>query len=68
VLPHSPKVAEMASRGVFVLEHPDHPHTEQLRLLAARLLEEAPPEEAPPEEAPPEEPQPEDPQPDTHGS
>jgi hypothetical protein len=51
VLPHSPVLAELASRGVFVLEHPDHPHTEQLRLLAKRLLDETPePGTAPPAE------------------
>ena len=44
VLPHSPQVAELASRGVFVLEHPDHPHTEQLRLLAEGLLDESRPD------------------------
>lgn len=53
VLPHSPKVAELASRGVFVLEYPDHPHTEQLRQLADRLLAEPLPAPA---------------LPDTHGS
>lgn len=42
VLPHSPELADLASRGVFVLVHPDHPHTEQLRLLAKRLLHDAP--------------------------
>jgi septum site-determining protein MinD len=42
VLPHSPKLAELASRSVFVLEYPDHPHTEQLRLLAKRLLDDVP--------------------------
>lgn len=58
VLPHSPKVAELASRGVFVLEHPDHPHTEQLRLLAARLLDDPQPDGSQPDEH----------QPDTDGS
>ena len=51
VLPHSPVLAELASRSVFVLEHPDHPHTEQLRLLAKRLLDETPePGSTPPAE------------------
>jgi MinD-like ATPase involved in chromosome partitioning or flagellar assembly len=52
VLPHSPVLAELASRSVFVLEHPDHPHTEQLRLLAKRLLDETPePGSTPPAES-----------------
>ena len=53
VLPHSPKLAELASRGVFVLEYPDHPHTEQLRLLATRLLDEPVPDPAGPDPAGP---------------
>lgn len=51
VLPHSPEMAELASCGVFVLAYPDHPHTEQFRLLAKRLLDETPyPGTAPPAE------------------
>ena len=39
VLPHTPELAGLASCGVFVLEYPDHPYTEQFRLLAKRLFD-----------------------------
>lgn len=37
VLPHSPEMLALASRGVFAAHHPDHPITNSLRPLAAQL-------------------------------
>jgi septum site-determining protein MinD len=38
VLPHSDDLMELASVGVFVLRHADHPLSQQYRDLAARIL------------------------------
>lgn len=38
VLPHSDEMMKLASAGIFALRYPDHPMTEKLRGIAARLL------------------------------
>lgn len=38
VLPHSDDLMELASEGVFVLRHPDHPLSARYRELAARVI------------------------------
>lgn len=38
VLPHAPEMMTLASRGVFVVHHPEHPITATLKTLAARLV------------------------------
>jgi MinD-like ATPase involved in chromosome partitioning or flagellar assembly len=38
VLPHSEEMMALASRGVFAARHPDHPMTEALRQVTARLV------------------------------
>ncbi len=37
VLPHSDELMELASRGLFALEHPSHPIAEQYRHIASQL-------------------------------
>ncbi len=39
VLPYSEEMATLASRGVFVLEHPAHPLSQQFRHIAKHLVE-----------------------------
>ena len=41
VLPHSDEMMALASSGVFVARHPDHPITAALREVATRLLAQA---------------------------
>jgi MinD-like ATPase involved in chromosome partitioning or flagellar assembly len=38
VLPHSDEMMELASTGIFVLRHPDHPVTAALRQVATALI------------------------------
>ena len=38
VLPHSDEMMALASSGIFSVRYPDHPVTEQLRHVAARLM------------------------------
>ena len=38
VLPHSDDLMELASEGIFVLRHPDHPMSDAYRRLADRVL------------------------------
>ena len=38
VLPHSDDLMELASEGIFVLQHPDHALSQQYRDLAARVI------------------------------
>lgn len=38
VLPHSDELMALASSGIFVLKHPDHPVSQGLRRLATRLV------------------------------
>ena len=38
VLPHSDELMALASEGVFVLRHPDHPLTGTLKRIAERVL------------------------------
>ncbi|HYY87414.1 MAG TPA: MinD/ParA family protein [Chloroflexota bacterium] len=38
VLPHSDEMMALASRGVFAAHHPDHPMTDGLRQVTARLV------------------------------
>lgn len=40
ILPHTDELLELASTGVFVLHHPDHPLTTQLDQLASILIHE----------------------------
>lgn len=40
VLPHSDDLMRLGSEGVFALKHPDHPLTEQYRLLAQHVVPE----------------------------
>lgn len=37
VLPHSDEMMVLASSGIFSLQNPDHPLTDQLRMIASRL-------------------------------
>lgn len=39
ILPHSDEMMALASTGIFVLRHPDHPVTKELRKIAERLRE-----------------------------
>jgi septum site-determining protein MinD len=38
IFPESEEMLELASGGVFCLHHPDHPFTEEIRRVAARIM------------------------------